>query len=52
MRTSPAYGKSTPDGSDRVLVMILNLDPLDAHETWLHLPLAEWGLDPGRTVPG
>jgi starch synthase (maltosyl-transferring) len=43
-----AYGKATPDGSDRVLVVV-NLDPFDAHETWLHLPLAEWGLDPGES---
>jgi starch synthase (maltosyl-transferring) len=40
-----AYGKATPDGADRVLVVV-NLDPFDAHETWLHLPLAEWGLEP------
>jgi len=39
------YGKATPDGSDRVLVVV-NLDPFDAHETWLHLPVADWGLDP------
>jgi starch synthase (maltosyl-transferring) len=39
-----AYGKATPDGSDRVLVVV-NLDPFDVHETWLHLPLADWGLD-------
>lgn len=41
------YGKATPDGSDRVLVVV-NLDPFDAHETWLHLPLADWGMDPGQ----
>ena len=46
-----AYGKATPDGADRVIV-VANLDPFDAHETWLHLPLAEWGLEPGGTVPG
>ena len=40
-----AYGKATPDGADRVLIVV-NLDPFDAHETWLHLPLAEWGLEP------
>ncbi len=39
------YGKATPDGSDRVIVVV-NLDPFDAHETWLDLPLAEWGLQP------
>jgi starch synthase (maltosyl-transferring) len=42
-----AYGKATPDGEDRVLVVV-NLDPFDTHETWLHLPLAEWGLEPGE----
>jgi starch synthase (maltosyl-transferring) len=42
-----AYGKATPDGSDRVIVVV-NLDPFDAHEAWLHLPLAEWGLEPGE----
>ena len=46
-----AYGKATPDGSDRVLVVV-NLDPFDAHETWLHLPLAEWGSGTRGTVPG
>ncbi|MDQ3226773.1 MAG: alpha-1,4-glucan--maltose-1-phosphate maltosyltransferase [Chloroflexota bacterium] len=40
-----AYGKATADGEDRVLIVV-NLDPFDAHETWLHLPLAEWGLEP------
>jgi starch synthase (maltosyl-transferring) len=42
-----AYGKATPDGSDRVLVVV-NLDPFDAHETWLHLPVWEWGMEPGE----
>jgi len=41
------YAKATPDGSDRVLIVV-NLDPFDAHETWLHLPLAEWGMEPGQ----
>jgi starch synthase (maltosyl-transferring) len=41
------YGKAMPDGSDRVLIVV-NLDPFDAHETWLHLPLAEWGMEPGQ----
>ena len=45
------YGKATPDGSDRVLVVV-NLDPFDAHETWLHLPLSDWGMDPRTAVPG
>ncbi|MFN8592329.1 MAG: alpha-1,4-glucan--maltose-1-phosphate maltosyltransferase [Thermomicrobiales bacterium] len=41
------YGKATPDGADRVLVVV-NLDPFDGHESWLHFPLAEWGLEPGQ----
>jgi starch synthase (maltosyl-transferring) len=41
------YGKATPDGSDRVLVVV-NLDPFDTHESWLHFPLADWGLSPGQ----
>ncbi|MCD6028033.1 MAG: alpha,4-glucan--maltose-phosphate maltosyltransferase [Thermomicrobiales bacterium] len=40
-----AYGKATPDGEDRVLV-IVNMDPFDTHETWLHLPLHEWDMAP------
>jgi starch synthase (maltosyl-transferring) len=41
------YGKATPDGSDRIIVVV-NLDPFDAHETWLHFPLAEWEMEPGQ----
>jgi starch synthase (maltosyl-transferring) len=41
------YGKATPDGSDRVVVVV-NLDPFDTHETWLRFPLDEWGLEPGQ----
>ena len=41
------YGKATEDGSDRVLVVV-NLDPFDAHETWLHLPVGEWGFPEGQ----
>jgi starch synthase (maltosyl-transferring) len=41
------YGKATPDGTDRVL-MVVNLDPFDAHETWLHLPVWEWNIEPGQ----
>jgi starch synthase (maltosyl-transferring) len=37
------YGKRTPDGVDTI-VMVVNLDPFGAHETWIHLPLSEWGL--------
>jgi starch synthase (maltosyl-transferring) len=41
------YGKATEDGSDRVLVVV-NLDPFDSHETWLHLPVSEWGFPEGQ----
>jgi starch synthase (maltosyl-transferring) len=41
------YGKATSDGADRVLVVV-NLDPFDAHETWLHLPLWEWDMQPDQ----
>jgi starch synthase (maltosyl-transferring) len=41
------YGKATEDGSDRVLVAV-NLDPFDVHETWLHLPIGEWGFPEGQ----
>jgi starch synthase (maltosyl-transferring) len=41
------YAKATSDNADRVVVVV-NLDPFDAHESWLHLPLAEWGLEPGQ----
>jgi starch synthase (maltosyl-transferring) len=41
------YGKATEDGSDRVVVVV-NLDPFDTHETWLHLPIGEWGFPEGQ----
>jgi len=41
------YGKATADGSDRVL-MVVNLDPFDTHETWLHLPVGDWGFPAGQ----
>jgi starch synthase (maltosyl-transferring) len=37
------YGKRTPDGTDNI-VMVVNLDPFGAHETWIHLPLRDWGI--------
>jgi starch synthase (maltosyl-transferring) len=36
------YGKSTPDGQNRVLVVV-NLDPFNAQETWIGVPFWEWG---------
>ncbi len=39
------YGKATPDRSD-VVVAVVNVDPFGAHETTIHLPLEELGIDP------
>jgi starch synthase (maltosyl-transferring) len=41
------YGKATADGRDQVIVAV-NLDPFDTHESWLHFPLHEWGLEPAQ----
>ena len=38
------YGKATADRSD-VVVVVVNVDPFGAHETTIHLPLAELGID-------
>ena len=43
-----AYSKRTADGSDTV-VAVVNLDPFNAHETWIHLPFWEWGLPDDAT---
>jgi len=37
------YGKSTPDHSDNILVVV-NLDPFQVHETWIHFSLADFGI--------
>jgi starch synthase (maltosyl-transferring) len=37
------YGKATPDGSNVILVAV-NLDPHAAHETTVHVPVADLGL--------
>lgn len=37
------YGKQTPDQSDNVLVVV-NLDPFQAHETMIHFLLGDFGL--------
>jgi starch synthase (maltosyl-transferring) len=39
------YGKATADRSD-VVVAVVNVDPFGAHETTIHLPLADLGIDP------
>ncbi len=37
-----AYGKATPDGENRILV-VANLDPFNAQETWVGVPFWDWG---------
>ena len=37
------YGKSTPDGTDRVVVAV-NMDPFQTRETLIHLPIADFGI--------
>jgi starch synthase (maltosyl-transferring) len=39
------YGKQTTDRSNSILVVV-NLDPFDAHDSLVHLPLDELGLSP------
>ena len=43
------YSKQTPDGTDRVLVVV-NLDPFHMQHGWIQLPLVEWGVPPGATL--
>ncbi|MEP7242237.1 MAG: alpha-1,4-glucan--maltose-1-phosphate maltosyltransferase [Gammaproteobacteria bacterium] len=42
-----AYSKTSDDGTDSVL-MIVNLDPHHVHSGWLHLDLADLGVDNTR----
>jgi len=37
------YGKATPDGENRILVVV-NLDPFNAQDSWVGVPYWEWGL--------
>jgi starch synthase (maltosyl-transferring) len=37
------YGKALPDTKDWV-VIVVNLDPFQAHETMFHLPIGEFGI--------
>jgi starch synthase (maltosyl-transferring) len=37
-----AYSKTSPDGSNMVLVVV-NLDPLHTQSGWVEVPLDEWG---------
>jgi starch synthase (maltosyl-transferring) len=43
------YSKRSPDGSDRILVVV-NLDPFHMQHGWIRLPLAEWNIGPDVTV--
>ncbi|HMQ31309.1 MAG TPA: alpha-amylase family glycosyl hydrolase, partial [Chloroflexaceae bacterium] len=38
-----AYSKATPDGSNLILIVV-NLDPLNTQRGWVQVPAAEWGL--------
>ncbi|MEJ7762147.1 MAG: alpha-1,4-glucan--maltose-1-phosphate maltosyltransferase [Thermomicrobiales bacterium] len=37
------YSKSTPDHADTV-VMVVNVDPFQPHETTIELPIGDWGI--------
>ena len=39
------YGKQTPDGSNNIVVVV-NMDPFQVHDSFVHLPLEELGLGP------
>ena len=41
-----AYSKASPDQRNIVLV-IVNLDPLNTQAGWVQIPVAEWGLEGG-----
>jgi starch synthase (maltosyl-transferring) len=41
------YGKATPDRSDVVIVAV-NLDPFQVHETWIHFPIHDFGIEDGE----
>jgi starch synthase (maltosyl-transferring) len=43
------YSKRSLDGSDVVLVVV-NLDPLNMQHGFVQLPLADWGLTPHSTI--
>jgi starch synthase (maltosyl-transferring) len=44
-----AYSKRSADGRDLILVVV-NLDPINMQHGFVQLPLAEWGLTPHATV--
>jgi len=41
------YGKATPDRSD-VVIVVVNLDPFQSHETWIHFPINDFGIADGE----
>lgn len=41
------YGKATPDRSD-VIIVALNLDPFQVHETWIHFPINDFAIGDGE----
>jgi starch synthase (maltosyl-transferring) len=43
------YSKQSPDGADRVLVVV-NLDPAHMQHGHVRLPLAEWKIEPGSVI--
>jgi starch synthase (maltosyl-transferring) len=42
------YGKATEDLKNKILVVV-NLDPYKTHEGHIHVPLKEFGIEPGQT---
>ena len=44
-----AYSKRSPDGRDLILV-IVNLDPVNMQHGFVQLPVVDWGLSPHATV--
>ena len=44
-----AYSKRSEDGTDLVLV-IVNLDPLNMQHGFIQLPVADWGFGPNTTI--
>ncbi len=39
------YGKTSPEAED-IIVAAVNMDPFQAHDATLHLPVDEWGIGP------
>ena len=43
-----AYGKSMPDGSDNIVIAV-NLDPFNVHDSWVYLPIEQFGIADDET---